>query len=448
MATEDTDNVQRAEKVGLKRKLTGPPRLLLGKTRTRSEGEDRSEAKTDTVDEVDELSLKSATQSEITDLTETPDVDEEVLSAVKAESYRGRQKVTGDIRNRKVNRRRWWRRFSAVVVCTKRQKKNVEGSLEKQETVSVNHTEGNREGTFRRFQTSSDDRTREQSRAFVEKEGNKPLSDDAKPSRTLQKKLRRFFTRSGRSRSSAVPPETIEDEAPCSFGADVDKQTQPQSEKVLCPPHHQVCKPIRLFISETVTVTASEDQASAQSPKQLRGVINHREEDVTDAADGSGTNQMDSDGETADSAPFGRIVEVVSSDRDQILSTDVLNGDEERSSEVHNEKTPQQLQPSTNGPFILIQLVPPDDSSLQDEEKEDCWQGRSSENQNHLLRLLGFEHSEQQLLQTARSLVRAAVNAAVVQLSREQQGGSELIHGESLGCMDHARPLGPEKTSH
>lgn len=442
MATEDTEDVQRAEKVGLRRKLTGPPRLLLGKTRTRSEGEDRPEAKTDTVDEVDELSLKSppaATQSEITDLKETPNVDEEVLSAVKAESCRGRSEVTGDIRNRKVNRHRWWRRFSSVVVCTKRQK-NVERSLEKQETVSVNHTEGNSERTFRRFQTSSDDRTREHSREFVEKEGNKPFDDD-KPSLTLQKKLRRLFTRSRRSRSCAVPLEMT--------GADVDEQTQPQSEEALCPPHHQVCEPIRLLSSETVTVTASEDQALAQSPEQLRGVINHREEDVTNAADGSGTKQTDSHEETANSAPFGRIVEVVCSDKDQFLSTDVvLNGDEELSSEVHNEKTPQLLQPSTNGSSILIQLVPPDDVSLQDEEEEeDCWEGRSSENQNHLLRLLGFDHSEQQLLQTARSLVRAAVNAAVDQLSREQQGGSERVHGESQGCRDQARPPVSEKKS-
>lgn len=346
MATED---VQRAEKVSLKRKLTGPPRLL-GKTRTRSEGEAE-------IDEVDELSLKcppAVTQ---------PDVDQEVLSAVKAESCRGGR---NDIRNRKTNRGRWWRRFSSVLVCTRRQKKNVE-----------KQTEGNSEGAFRRFRASS---------------------DDDKPLLTFQKKLRGFFTTPGRSRSSAVPVETP--------GSDVDEETQPQSEEALCPPHHQVREPIRLLISESVT-----------DPEQPRAVM--------DTAGGSETNQTD-----CDSSSSGQIVEVASSDKDEL------------SSEVRDEQTPQLRQSSANGPSILIQLVPPDEED--EEEHEHFWKGRPSENQNHLLQLFGFEHREQQLLQAARSLVRTAVNAAVVQLSREQQAGSDCGYGESPGCWNHTSPSGPE----
>lgn len=463
MVTEDGEDVQRAEKVGLKRKLTGPPRLLLGKTRTRSVGEDRPEAKTDEVDEPVLKSPTAATESEVTDLTETPNMEEEFLSA---ESCRGRHEVRGedcDVTYRKVNRPRWWRRFSSVVVCTRRQKKNVEESLEKKEKASVNHTEETNQSAceekrrfnvmFRRFQTSSDVRTREQNRDSVGKDGDRP-------SLTFQKKLRRFFTRAGRSRSSAVPQENPEDrinldEAPSSPDAEVDERTKTQREEALCPPDDQVEECIELptaatdpsseavMVTAEMSITASENRAAAESPEspteELRRDIDNTEERVMDAAAGSGTTQTDTD--TADSAAVGRPVKVVSLDKDEGFSTEfVLDRDDHLSaspvsSEVHNEKTPQ---PSTNGPSIRIELVPPDNAALQDEEEEEEWEGRSSENQNHLLLLLGFDHREQQLLQTARSLVRAAMNAAVDQLGREQQGGSESVHREPQGCRDHA----------
>lgn len=216
MATEVTEDVQRAEKVDLKRKLTGPPKLLLGKTRTRSVGEDRPEAKTDKLDEVDEPA--AAAESEITDLTGSPNMQEEVLSVVKTESGRRRRKVTGedgDARNGKMNRRRWWRRFSSAVVCTRKQEKKVEGSLEKQETTSVNHNERRSNMTLRRFQTSFDRKTQEPSR---------------EPSLTLQKKLRGLFTRAVGRRLSA------EDEAPCSSGANGDERTEPHREEAQCRP--------------------------------------------------------------------------------------------------------------------------------------------------------------------------------------------------------------------
>ncbi|KAI3363996.1 hypothetical protein L3Q82_001592 [Scortum barcoo] len=126
--------------------------------------------------------------------------------------------------------------------------------------------------------------------------------------------------------------------------------------------------------------------------------------------------------------------EVLSSDADGVLDADQLSAPSTSShhtSELHCEEGTDQiqsLQPSTNRPSIRIELVPPDE-----DEEEERW-----ETPNHLLLLLGFEHSEWQLVQTARSLVQAAMNAAVDQLTREQQSESDCIHREPPGCRDHA----------
>lgn len=394
MATEDGEDVQQAEKVGLKRKLTGPPRLLLGKTRTRSVGEDRPEAQTNT--DRDEYSLKNS-ESETTELTEGHDVEEEILPEVKAESSRGRCDDTGEddgIRNRNLNRRRWWRRFSSVVVCIRRQKK------ENQQNLEVD-TAGRRRFNMR-FRISSKVWTQEQK------------TDAEEPSLTFQNKLRRFF-RGGRSRSSDLTLENMEDttrikEAPCL----PDKLQRDGTN--LSP--------------ETVAVTAemddrsTEDRAAAESPDESPPDVT---EDLT--ADRSDTIQTDSKvvevAADTHKVPAEDLIEVFSTKVDQDLN-DHLPARTVPPEEKTNQAASQPLQPSMNGPSIWIEVVPPDDVSLEDEDEEGDWEGSpSSENQNHLLLLLSFDHREQQLLQTARSLVRVAMNAAVDQLTREQQSGSE-----------------------
>lgn len=137
--------------MGLKRKLTGPPR----KTRTRSVGDVRPEAGTDAVDPT--VLKPAATQSHRTHLTQTLLMEEEAgrrLPEVKGEG--------GGATHRKAHRARWWRRFSSAVVCTRRPKTNPK---EKQ-------TESKRT-RFRRVQTYCD----------VSREKN----------------FRRFFSRAGRS---------------------------------------------------------------------------------------------------------------------------------------------------------------------------------------------------------------------------------------------------------
>ncbi|XP_071323449.1 uncharacterized protein [Trachinotus anak] len=387
MATEDGEDVQRA---GLKRKLTGPPRLLLGKTRTRSVGDDRLETQTEK--DGDKTSLKNCEGAK---LTVSPDMEDKVLSEVNVESCSWRCEVTGevdDIKNRKVNRRRWWRRFSPVVVCIRRQKENEE------DAAGGNCISEDRRRSHLRFRTSS----------------------DPEPSVTVHRKLRRLFTRGRRSRSSGLE----------------NKEDMMRLEEVLCSPDEPQSdgtnqSPEALTVTAETDVQLTEDRAPAESPESATEVT---EEDLT--ADGSGTIQTDGEAVegTADTD------EVVSPERDEVFSTEVVLDldDHPPAWTVSSEEKPDQtqsLQPSTNGPSIRIELVPPDDVILdeEEEEEEEC-----SENQKHLLLLLGFAHSERQLLQTARSLVRAAMNAAVDQLTREQLSGSDCVHREPQGCRDHA----------
>ncbi|XP_074471440.1 uncharacterized protein LOC141755963 [Sebastes fasciatus] len=392
MATQDGEDVQRAEKIVLKRKLTGPPRLLLGKTRTRSEGEDRPEARTNKMENSggDESSPKHSAE-----LTETANTD-----GVNVENARGcceAAEEDDDITNRRRNRCKWWRRFSPAVVCNRKQKKDVDkGSAKQQSGVPVppegalqeTDTEGKRRfnvrtwPTFKRFLTSSSaQRTHKHRR-----------DGDGEHSLTFRKKVHSFFTKGQKSRSSGVALENIEDEmkseeAPWSSVAQVDEPTDVHSDGTAGGP-------------EVVTVTVEE--RAAESPDGTQ--VSVTEEDVTDAG-GSETIQTDTN--KVPDPP-----------------------------EVFIDQLSQSLQPSTNGPSIRIELFPPDDD--EDEEEEECF---SSENQNHhphLLLLVGFDHSERQLAQTARSLVRAAMNAAVDQLTREQLSDADCVHREPPGCRDHA----------
>nr|XP_020480331.1 uncharacterized protein LOC109974472 [Monopterus albus] len=416
MVTEDGQDAQRAETVGLKRKLTGPRRLLLGKTRTRSVGEDRPETIKDKMGNSDgDDSSAAAAETGATEL------DEEVLLEVNRER---RCEDTGDddaVRNRKVNRHRWWRRFTSVPVCIRRQKKKMEERSEKQQNQEadaalLNTTEENSEQVsqekkrfnmrmmLKRFVTSSEVRTHELTRESDEKDGDKS-------SLTFQNKLRRFFTRGGRSRLSGVPLENMEEvmkmeEAPCPSDAQVDKCSNRDGADLS---------------SEVVTVMAemnvqrTEDRVVAEDPEpsppkeELEG--DDTEEGLMNSTDRSQLIHTDSEvirvTLDSDKPPVRGLVEDVSLEKDEVfvvvldidghLSASTVSPEE--ACEAHHEEkmdqtNSQPFQPLTNGPSIRIELVPPDDISLEDEEEE-CWEGgSSSENQNHLLLLLGTDHSE------------------------------------------------------
>lgn len=451
MATEDGRDAQRAEKITLKRKLTGPPRLLLGKTRTRSVGDDRPEtrAQTDKTVNVSRDESSAAAESATAELTETANMDGEVSSEVNTEGSRGRCGAAGeddDSRNRKVNRCRWWKRFSPAAICIWKQKKAVEESLDVicvppegalPESDPLNNVEekpervtDGRRGfyvrtwpTFKRLLTSSNvQRAHEQKRHFVEKDGDKP-------SMTFRKKLRKFFTRKGKNTSPGVPLENMEDtmkceEAPCSSVAQVDEPTELHDD---ITDGQEV-----VTVSAEMSVQLTEDGGETPPEEQLHV-------DIKESTDGSETIQTHSEVSEApaytNNVPekdevFGDSAKVVLDPDDQLSASTKLSEDE---------TTLRSFQPTTNGPSIRIELVPPGDVAQEDREEE-CWEGgSSSENQNHLLLLLlGFEHSERQLVQTARSLVRVALNAAVDQLTREQQSSPDSVYREPQGYRDHA----------
>lgn len=410
MATEDGEDIQRAEKVALKRKLTGPPRLLLGKTRTRSVGEDRSEARTDRNKTENSTKYPAAAESEPAELTETANVDEGVSSGVTVESSRGRRGAAGkdDEVNKRVKKRRWWRRFSPAVVCNRRLKMDVEERLEKQKNdgsvppegalqeENTTGTKGKRRfklrmwPTVRRFLTSSNvQRTHEQKTEFGGKD---------EVSTTLQTKMCNFFTKERKSRSSGTPTRC--EEAPGSRVPQVDELTESHREETVGS-------------LEVVMVTA--ELSPDETPTQEQHIP---EEDLTDSVKGPETIH----------------VEVVP-DAAEPLSVSTASSLEVCKGHCEEKTTSHCLQPSINGPSIRIELVPPDEEDGEDE----CWEdGSSSENHDHHLLLLGFEHSEQRLVHAARSLVRAAMNAAVDQLTRERQSNSDCVQREPPGCRDHA----------
>lgn len=437
MATEDGGEVQRAEKATLKRKLTGPPRLLLlGKTRSRSVG-DRPEARTDKHKTAgqDESTAKLSAAAE----TDSANMD---FCEVNAESSRGRCDAAGegdDIRNRKVSRRRWWGRFSPAAVCNRKQKKDVEESLEKKRNVppegalqeTEDNTEENRKGTkgkgfCMRAWPMVVHRTCEQKRDFVKKDVDEPLM-------TFRKKMLNIFSRGGKSRASRVPLENTEDTTRC--------------DEVPWSPVAPVVEPAELDVTaeslEVVTVAAEMSLQLTESPDQTPT----EEQLVCDVGvrDRSETVQTNNEVVGGPTVPVKGLMKAISPEKDQVFcdsSRVVPDAADQRSTWTSSSQQPSKgettfhaLQLSTNGPSIRIELVPPDDDSKEEEEEEECWEASSS-SENHIL--LGFEHSEQQLLQTARSLVRAAVNAAVDQLTREQANNSDCVHRETLGCRDHA----------
>lgn len=373
------------------------------------------------------------------------------------ESYGGSCGAAGgvdDIRNRKLTRRRWWRRFSPAAVCNRKQKKDGEERSEKQtndsgvppevalqeagtsaldtkEEESADGAKGKRRfnvrtwSMFKRFQTSSYVRTSHEEKT------------DDKPSRSLRKKVRMFFSRRRRNRLSGVRLENMENTTLC--------------EEAPCSPVAQVEEPSELHddvADDSVEVVTVAAEVSVQLTEQT--AADPQVCDISDDVNRSEPIQNDSEavGDT-NVVPVEDLMEAAEKDKVScdtatvVLDTDDYPSSSTTSSQQASERlceektTSHCLQPTNNGPSIRIELVPRYDIS-QDDNEEECSEDFSSDNHNHLLLLLGFEHSERQLHRMARSLVRAAMTAAVDQLTREQQSDSGCVHREPPGCRDHA----------
>ncbi|KAM4529396.1 uncharacterized protein V3H82_027565 [Fundulus diaphanus] len=377
MVAEDPEDIQNEKRVGLKRKPTGPPRLLRGRTRTRRAGEDRPETK----------------------LTGS---SEETLAACSDElTCRGRQNGACGRRRR----RRWWSRLSSAVVCIRRHQEDngsavsaPEGAPQKDDGVLLQDREESRKTDLKKmrnilkiFTTSPD------------VQQHPDLSRTSKPAPSFQTKLKKFFVRAGKRRSD--PLGNVEDmkveEDPC------------VSEASELPGGH------------SVVLQQTEHQEAAKEPEPPQQTTAKDLENGSDMFQAAHVNQV--------------LVRDVSSEEDEVLfdSELVVDLHDQPPFELSFEKIVQEsrpLQPFTNGPSIRIELYPPDDIPQEEEEEEDeCWEGVSS-SENHLLHLVSFDHSERQLLTTARSLVRTAVTAAVDQLTREQQNNGNSILQEPQGC--------------
>ncbi|MEQ2260738.1 hypothetical protein XENORESO_000841 [Xenotaenia resolanae] len=386
MAAEGGEDVQNEERVGLKRKPTGPPRLLLERTRTRSAGEDRSETKlTGNIEETSATCSDAPAQSE-GELT-----------------CRGRQTAAG-----KRRRRRWWSRFSSAVVCIRRHEEDTgtmvsppEGALQKHDGVLLKDREESREtdlknmrNIFKKFFASPD------------VQQHPDLNRKSKSSPSFQTKLQKFFVRAGKRRTVLLG--TMED-----MKVEEDQHTSKLTE---LPDGHPE---VQRFLLQTEHQDLAEEP---ESPTEIQD---------KDAEVGS---------EMIQSAHISQVlVQDVSSEEDEVLFDSELVVDLhhqppfEFSSEEKMFQASRPSQPSTNRPSIRIELYPPDDISQEEEEDDECWEGVSS-SENHLLHLLCYDHSERQLLQVAHSLVRTAVTAAVDQLTREQQSNGNSIHEEPQGC--------------
>lgn len=330
MESEDGAIVQRVEKVILRRKLTGPPRLLLP-SRTRTRRTDRHKTRTNNIE-----------SSQVK-------IDQDVSSAVHEGNSRGRCEAAeeGDevIRNRRAKRHRWWRRFTPELECVRRQRRKDE-HVPPEELLHVRHD------------TAPQVRKDEEKRGVVAARRSRFKVKTWSRIRRMQD----FLSRGWRKRRRSTVEEM--------------EETQ-QSEEVECPPGG-------LTIEGSVEVTV---EVSDKPPGGVQTCDLKKEEE-----------EKEEKGEQTDDAPEEDVV-VLSSEGSDCTSSHFL---------------------LPNGPSILIQLVPHDEGTLDDEEDEVWELSTSSEKQNLLLLLLATEPGERQLLQTARSLVRAAMSAAVDQLSREQ----------------------------
>ncbi|XP_054879983.1 uncharacterized protein LOC129354529 [Poeciliopsis prolifica] len=404
MAAEDREQPNMAaedrERGEPKRKPTGPPRLLLGRTRTRSTGEE--------------------TKPE-------PSGNEEQTSAGSdKQTCRGRQSAAGK------RRRRWWSGLSSAVDCIRRQEDSEasppEGALQRQEDSGASPPEGALqrqedgeagppEGAL---QTQEDSEAgppegalqRQEDGEAGPPEGALQRQEDGEagpPEGALQRhgetrkmgnvlrrfvplrkksspwfrtKLKKFFIRAGRRRS--VPLGHVEDTGPeselCASGFSQTPEGLPQ---------------VQMFCSQAGRLPGElEPTAEKVDPEDGPPSVVH-------------LNQV--------------LVRDVSSEEDEVLF------DSELVVDLHNQFQfpPEDKTVQTS---IRIQLCPPDDSA-QEEEEEEGWVGVASAD-CHLLHLTCSDPSERQLLQAAGSLVRTVMAAAVDQLTREQRGNGGSAHLE------------------
>lgn len=356
------ENVGRAESVGLKRKPRGPLNmLLLGKTWSRSEGEEPPE----------EVENETTARHSDTAVERGADLKE-------GSGLEGETPPTGNCRGHCRNRRRcrWWRRFSSELICVRRIKKKVEKRPEEQQQDSEVEPQ------------SLDKRANKRAWPKFRKSRSSSYQQREEVQGEAQKTPHRFFIR-GRNRR---PQE------------DMVEVGVAQTDTVQAT-----------VIVET-SVEAAQDRAATESPGEpAAGEMyeegkEHRPETFQRVGE-------------VDDITVGRPLEVFSDSADAgpFLHKKLQSSFQSSSSS---------LQAPANGPFIRIELCPQEKE--EEEEEEECWEGSSS-SQNHLiLHLLGFDHSEQQLLQMAHTLVRAAMNAAVDQLTREQQTTANCVQ------RDHA----------
>lgn len=330
-----------------------------------------------------------------------------------------------DMRNRKSDRHIWWRRVSAL--CSrKKKKKNVppQGALQETEGNPRENRKGTKgEGWFyvgawplaKRFWTLSD----------VQQSDRKKKVHREEPSMNFSKTIRNIFNRACKRSLCGVLQEDMED-----------AKTKEDSPRLSVSPGDE---PSELHVTvatpEVLTVSVEMSVQQAEDPEDKRLVC-----DVTDGEDNwtdrSESVQANSPGVEGQSLPVGGVVASICPEDDGSSGAAVAPLSQkacETLGGAESEKTSSAaLWPPTNGPTIHIQLVPPDDDAQ--EEEEERWHD-SSPPENHLcLLLLNSHHSEMQLLQTAHHLVRAAIGAALDQLSREQL--SRVDHREAPECRD------------
>lgn len=148
MATDEAEDRQCPEKVGLKRKLTGPPRLLLGK-KSKTQAENRSEArakrnKRETINNISNAAPSPKhSNAGVKDMgspgltQDNPARANKMKEAVSSESYQEHSRVRSiseevdttseghDIRSSKAKKRCWKRVFSPAIICIRRQRKDT-----------------------------------------------------------------------------------------------------------------------------------------------------------------------------------------------------------------------------------------------------------------------------------------------------------------------------------
>lgn len=359
MAMKGGENVGRAESVSLKRKLRGPLNmLLLGKTRSRSEGEEPLEV------------VENETTARHSDTAVERGADLKEFSGLEGEAP-----PTGTCRGHCRNRRRcrWWGRFSSELICIRRIQKKVEKQPEQQQDSEVEPQ-------------SQDKRANKRAWPKFRKSRNSSYQQREEVQGEAQKKLHRFFIR-GRNR-------------------------RPQEDMVVVGVAQT--DTVQAIVIVETSVEVALDRAATGSPgepaagEMYEEVKEHRPETFQRVGE-------------VDDITVGRPLKVFSDSADagSFLHKELQSSFQSFSSS---------LQAPANGPFIRIELCPQE----REEEEEECWEGSSSSQSHVILHLLGFDHSEQQLLQMAHTLVRAAMNAAVDQLTREQQSTANCVQ------RDHA----------